>query len=53
MIFRLLPLTCCPDLECGAPAEEVNRFVLTSTDGPVTHVITVCVRGHRYTHTEN
>jgi hypothetical protein len=38
-----LELTHCP--ECGAPAEIVDRFVLSSSDGPVEHVKTRCVTG--------
>jgi hypothetical protein len=34
----------CP--ECGAPAEVVDRFELTSTAGPVEHVELMCVRRH-------
>jgi hypothetical protein len=30
----------------AAPAEIVERFALPSTDGPVEHRTTVCVRGH-------
>ena len=37
-------LTTCPD--CGAVAEVNDRFVLESTDGPVEHVRTQCVRRH-------
>ncbi len=37
-------LTTCPD--CGAIAEVLDRFVLESTDGPVEHLRTVCVRRH-------
>ena len=46
----MTPLAYCPDPECGAPADEVNRYTLASTSGPVVHVVTHCVRGHRYTH---
>ncbi|MCX6462853.1 MAG: hypothetical protein NTW05_04570 [Pseudonocardiales bacterium] len=34
----------CP--RCGAPAEVVDRFDLTSTDGPVGHVRLQCARRH-------
>lgn len=36
----------CP--ECGAPAEETDRFVLDSTDGPVAHVALRCARKHYF-----
>jgi hypothetical protein len=36
----------CP--ECGKPAEMQHRAVLASTDGPVEHVRTLCVGGHRF-----
>jgi hypothetical protein len=39
-----LDLTSCP--ECGAPADVVERFVLTSTDGPVEHARVHCAGGH-------
>jgi hypothetical protein len=38
-----LELTNCP--ECGAPAEIIDRFVLSSSEGPVEHVKTRCVTG--------
>jgi hypothetical protein len=34
----------CP--QCDLPANIVDRFSLTGTDGPVNHVKTVCVAGH-------
>lgn len=34
----------CP--ECGLPAEVRDRFVLESTDGPIEHVKTQCVKRH-------
>ncbi len=37
----------CP--ECALPAEVVDRFWLASTSGPVEHVSTRCVAGHRLT----
>lgn len=33
-------------LECGAPAEEVDRWTWPSTDGPIEHVATRCCAGH-------
>jgi hypothetical protein len=36
----------CPERNCQAPAEIVDRFVLASTDGPVEHAQTVCLNGH-------
>jgi hypothetical protein len=43
-----LELITCP--ECGAPAEVIKRFVLSSTDGPVEHVKTRCVTGPWFTY---
>jgi hypothetical protein len=40
----VLDLIACP--QCGAPAEVVQRFWLTSTDGPVEHLKTSCVSKH-------
>ena len=37
----------CP--RCDLPANIVDRFSLTSTDGPVNHVKIVCVGGHWFT----
>jgi hypothetical protein len=45
-------LTGCPDPECSAPAEEVDRYVLDSTAGPVVHVATQCLKRHNYVHIE-
>ena len=42
-----LELTTCP--ECGRPAEIVDRFVMSSTDGPVEHIKTRCVTGPWFT----
>lgn len=44
-----LEFTACPDLDCQAPAEVVDRYAVESTAGPVVHVATVCVRRHHYT----
>ncbi len=38
----------CPEEGCDLAAEVLDRFVLPSTDGPVEHVATVCVGGHRF-----
>lgn len=39
-----MTLTTCPD--CGEIAEVIDRFALPSTDGPVEHVRTLCLRRH-------
>ena len=39
----------CPDVDCGQPAEVVDTWVWSSTDGPVPHARTRCVRGHVFT----
>jgi hypothetical protein len=44
-----LQIVACPDLSCGVPAEVVDRFVLTSTDGPIEHLRTYCVQRHIFT----
>lgn len=36
----------CPDQDCGCIAEITDRFDLASTDGPLSHVETCCVRRH-------
>jgi hypothetical protein len=41
-----LDLAVCP--ECAAPAEVLDRFALSSTDGPVEHVTVVCLGRHRF-----
>ncbi|HEV2778962.1 MAG TPA: hypothetical protein VGX25_06120 [Actinophytocola sp.] len=41
-----MTFTSCPD--CGEIAEVIDRFVLPSTDGPVEHVRTQCLRRHFY-----
>jgi hypothetical protein len=42
-----IDLVGCP--ECAAPAEVLDRFELSSTDGPVEHVTVACVNRHRFT----
>jgi len=39
----------CPDLDCGQPAEIVDTWVWSSTDGPVPHARTRCRLGHVFT----
>ena len=39
----------CPQPGCAAPAEIVDRWTWTSTDGPVEHVKTRCANGHGFT----
>jgi hypothetical protein len=41
----MLSLLPCPDQTCGSPAEVIDRVALESTDGPIEHVKTSCVRG--------
>ena len=38
----------CPDPFCDGIAEITDRFVLASTDGPITHVATYCIRQHMF-----
>jgi hypothetical protein len=42
----MLSLLPCPDPDCGAPAEVLDRTTLSSTCGPIEHVKTQCVRRH-------
>jgi hypothetical protein len=42
----MLTLLPCPELNCDAVAELIDRSVLPSTDGPVPHIKVHCVRGH-------
>jgi hypothetical protein len=37
-------LVACP--ECYEPAEVVDQFTLSSTDGPLDHVKVRCAQGH-------
>jgi hypothetical protein len=39
----------CPDPKCLAPAEVLDQFDLSSTDGPIEHIRTRCVVDHVYT----
>ena len=36
----------CPD--CGEIAEITDRFVLSSTDGPIEHIRMLCIRRHYF-----
>jgi hypothetical protein len=40
-------LFCCPS--CGLPAEDIRRFVVDSTDGPIEYLQVCCVQLHRFT----
>jgi hypothetical protein len=44
-----IQLTRCPELGCDMLAEIVDRFVLSSTDGPIEHVRTYCLAKHMLT----
>ena len=37
----------CP--QCQLPAEVIDRFSLSSTDGPLAHVKIACLSGHVFT----
>jgi hypothetical protein len=37
---------CCPDPDCGAPAEVYAETMLGSTDGPIPHARTYCLNQH-------
>jgi hypothetical protein len=39
----------CPDAACQAPAEVTDRWCWSSTDGPIEHLRTRCLRGHTFT----
>jgi 1,6-anhydro-N-acetylmuramate kinase len=41
----------CPQPDCGASAQVVDRWVWLSTHGPVEHVKTWCTNGHGFTPT--
>ena len=45
----MIETTVCPDPECQAPAEVLDRFDLSSTDGPIEHIRTRCVLSHIFT----
>jgi hypothetical protein len=40
-----LQFTDCP--ECGFPALVEHRFAVRSTEGPVSHAVTLCLKLHR------
>ncbi len=44
----MITQTFCTCPECGEIAEIRDRFVLSSTDGPVEHVQMLCLRRHRF-----
>lgn len=41
-----MQFTYCPDPACGAVAEIVDRFALSSTDGALDHAKVVCLHRH-------
>ena len=41
-----MQFTYCPDPACGAVAEIVDRFALSSTDGVLEHAKVVCLHRH-------
>jgi hypothetical protein len=41
-----MDLTYCPEPTCDAPAEVIDRFVLSSTDGGIEHVKVRCLHRH-------
>lgn len=49
-VATVLELTYCPG--CGAPAEVLDDYEADSTNGPVRHVVTMCVMRHRYVSAE-
>jgi hypothetical protein len=42
----MLFLSLCPDPDCGAPAEVLDRILLRSTTGPIEHAKVQCARRH-------
>lgn len=44
MLMNVQIFTTCP--QCGGIAEIRDYFVLESTEGPIEHVRTLCVRRH-------
>jgi hypothetical protein len=42
-------LVCCPDPDCGTPAEVRDTFLTESTDGLVEHKRIFCLSGHSFT----
>ncbi len=42
----------CPDPDCLAPAEVLDRYTAVTTSGPAVFVTTRCVRRHHYTNEE-
>jgi hypothetical protein len=44
----MLSLTACPEPDCDAPSEIVERLTVPSTDGPIEHVKIRCLRRHPF-----
>lgn len=45
----VMEIIACPDPECRAYAEVVDRWSVPSTDGPVEHIQTRCLSRHLFT----
>lgn len=43
-----MELTQCPDPACDAPAEVLDRYALSSTDGGIEHIKVRCLHRHWY-----
>jgi hypothetical protein len=52
VMVALPDLLRCPEPTCQAPATVLDRFVLSSTSGPVEHAKTSCLAGHGFTTTD-
>jgi hypothetical protein len=44
-----MQIVTCPDHRCLAPAEVLDRWDFSSTDGPIEHVKTLCLNRHTFT----
>jgi hypothetical protein len=44
----MLSLVPCPEPDCRALAEISDRITVGSTHGPIEHVRTLCLDGHRF-----
>jgi hypothetical protein len=44
-----MEIVTCPDHDCPAPAEVLDRWDFSSTDGPIEHIKTLCLHRHTLT----